>query len=323
MVEGVLNVTGVGIAYIEDGKLAWTRFYGDQVPGGPPANDQTLYSIASLTKPITAEIILRLASAGSRELGEPIYRYWTDPDVKDNPWNKLLTPRLCLSHQTGFTNWRYQTGNVLKFQWEPGTRFGYSGEGFDYIAHFAEKRTGKPFEELARAEVFDRIGMKDTSFTPRSWWQGRQAKPVESGDRTKWSAADLLRTTAGDYARFIVSIMHNEGVTPAIAEQRLTITRNQITPETSSVFCELASDPKHCTVAAGFGLGWHIVKIDGTTILDHTGADSDVKTFAFFIPQGRIGAVIFTDGPNVGHQMIDKVLGVLYPNPVYRATLWQ
>ena len=79
---------------------------------------------------------------------------------------QIITPRLCLSHQTGFTNWRYQTNNVLKFQWEPGTSFGYSGEGFDYVAHFAEKRTGEPFEELAREEVFDRIGMKDTSFTP-------------------------------------------------------------------------------------------------------------------------------------------------------------
>jgi CubicO group peptidase (beta-lactamase class C family) len=192
------NVTGVGIAYIEDGKVAWTSFYGEQFAGGPPAGERTLYSVASLTKPISAEIILRLASAGTLSLDEAISPYWTDPDVKNNPWNKLLTPRLCLSHQTGFTNWRYQTGNVLKFQWQPGTDFGYSGEGFDYVARFAEKKTGKPFEELAQLNVFDPIGMKETSFTPRDWWKGRQAKPVETGNRTKWSAADLLRATVGD-----------------------------------------------------------------------------------------------------------------------------
>jgi hypothetical protein len=48
-----------------------------------------------------------------------------------------------------------------------------------------------------------------------------------------------------------------------------------------------------------------------------------VKTFAFFIPKRKSGAIIFANGPDVGHQMIDKVLGVLYSNRIYDATLWQ
>jgi hypothetical protein len=45
--------------------------------------------------------------------------------------------------------------HMLQFQWQPGTQFGYSGEGFDYVARFAEKKTGRPFEELAQEYVFD------------------------------------------------------------------------------------------------------------------------------------------------------------------------
>jgi len=317
------NVTGVAIAYIDDGKISWTAFYGDQVPGGPHANEHTLYSVASLTKPITAEIILRLASNHELSLDEAISPYWTDPDIKQNAWSGLLTPRLCLSHQTGFPNWRYLTGNVLKFQWQPGTAFGYSGEGFDYVARFAEKKTGRSFEELAQTLVFDPIGMKDTSYTPRDWWTGRQAKPVENGDRTTWSAADLLRCTVGDYTRFVLSVMRNEHLLPQIADDRRRITRNNITPESESVLCELSTAPRKCSVEAGFGLGWHITKVAGETILDHTGGDSDVKTLAFFVPRRRSGAVIFTNGPDVGHEMIDKIMGVIYPNPVYIATLWK
>jgi CubicO group peptidase (beta-lactamase class C family) len=317
------NVTGVAVAYIENGQLAWTAFYGDQVPGGLPANSKTLYNVASLTKPITAELILRLASAGKLSLDEPISPYWIDPDLKENPWTKLLTPRICLTHQTGFPNWRYQTNNVLKFQFQPGTAYGYSGEGYDYVARFAERKTGRPFEELVQQYVFDPIGMTNTSYTPRPWWNGRQAKPVESEPRTKWSAADLLRTTVEDYARFVISVMHNEGVSKAIAVERLRISRNLTTPESQSVLCELAKDPGGCTVSIGSGLGWRITEISGETIVDHTGADSDVKTFAFFIPQRQIGAVIFTDGPDVGHQMIDKVLETLYPNPLFDAAVWQ
>ena len=317
------NVTGTGIAFIEHGRIAWTALYGDQFYGGPKANPTTLYSVASLTKPITAEIVLRLASAGKLSLDEPIWPYWTDPDVKDNQWNKLLTPRLCLSHQTGFTNWRYQTKNTLQFQWEPGTRFGYSGEGFDYLGHFIEKKLDTPFEVLAQQYLFDPLDMKNTSYTPRVWWKDRQAKPIEAGERTKWSAADLLRTTVDDYATFVIGVMHNTGVSKELATKRLQITRNLTTPDGQSVLCEVAKDPKHCTVVTGFGLGWHVVQINGVTIVDHTGADSDVKTFAFFIPDRQMGAVIFTDGPDVGHQIIDKILGVLYPDPVYAATLWQ
>jgi CubicO group peptidase (beta-lactamase class C family) len=317
------NVVGVEIAYIEDGKIAWTSFYGEQVPGGPPTSEKTLFNVASLTKPISAEVILRLASDGKVNLDEPVAPYWTDPDVKDNAWNELLTPRLLLSHQSGFTNWRYQTKGVLQFQLKPGTQFGYSGEGIDYVARFAEKKAGQPFEELAQQFVFDPIGMKDTSYTPRSWWAGRQAKPVESEPRTKWSAADLLRTTVRDYSKFVISVMNNEGVTKEIAAERLKITRNQITPEMESVLCESAQDPEHCKVSMGFGLGWRIVKIDNETIIDHTGGDSDIKTIAFFIPRTRTGVVIFTNGPNVGHEMIDKILGVIYPNPIYDAVVWR
>src|SRR5262250_1102293 len=79
-----------------------------------------------------------------------MWRFWADPDIKDNPWTKLLTPRLCLLHQTGFTNWRYQTKGILAFPWEPGTKTGYSGYGFDYMARFAEKETGQPWEVLAQ-----------------------------------------------------------------------------------------------------------------------------------------------------------------------------
>jgi CubicO group peptidase (beta-lactamase class C family) len=256
-------------------------------------------------------------------LDEPIYPYWIDPQVKDNEWNRLLTPRLCLSHQTGFPNWRYLTGNVLKFQWQPGTAFGYSGEGYDYVRRFVEKKTGLTWNELAQQYVFDPIDMKDTSYTPRPWWEGRQAKPVEPASRTEPSAADMLRSTVGDYARFVISVMKRDGLTAKIAGEQFVITRNLTTPEQESVLCEAAKDPSHCRVATGYGLGWHIVDLNGLKIIDHTGRDGDVMTFAFFVPSKQIGAVVFTNGPDVGHQMIDKVLNALYPNPVYAQTLWQ
>jgi CubicO group peptidase (beta-lactamase class C family) len=320
------DVPSVAVAYIENGKVAWTAIYGEQSPG-VKATEKTLYNMASLAKPVSAEMILRLASAGKLSLDEPIAAYWVDPDVKDNPWNKLLTPRLCLSHQTGFTNWRSQTIGVLKIQWEPGTKTGYSGEGYDYVSRFAEKKTGRPFEDLVAETVFAPIAMKDTSYTTRDWYAGRVAVPrgangEEGTDNTptKWCSADLLRTTIGDYAKFVVSVMHNEGLTKVVVAQRATMTRNWAKPEDVKKACAVAADPSHCTVSAGMGLGWEVVKINDETILDHDGSDWGVKTMAFFLPQRGIGGVIFTNGQN-GTEVIRKIVGVLYPNPVFVATL--
>jgi CubicO group peptidase (beta-lactamase class C family) len=116
------DVPSVAVAYIEKGKLAWTAVYGRQSPG-VMATGKTLYNVASLTKPVAAEVILRLASEGKIDLDESMQSHWVDPDIAQNPWHRILTPRINLKHETGFKNWRYQTNNVLKFEWQPGTNF--------------------------------------------------------------------------------------------------------------------------------------------------------------------------------------------------------
>jgi hypothetical protein len=68
------DVPSAAVAYIEDRKVAWTAVYGEQSPG-VPATAKTLYNMASLTKPMTAETVLRLASAGKLSLDEPMFRY--------------------------------------------------------------------------------------------------------------------------------------------------------------------------------------------------------------------------------------------------------
>lgn len=97
-----------------------------------------------------------MASQNKLQLDEPIYHFWVDPDVRGNPWNKQLTPRLCLSHQTGFANWRIMTNSVLTFKFQPGSQSSYSGEGYFYVARFAQNKAGQPFDRLAQEYVLAR-----------------------------------------------------------------------------------------------------------------------------------------------------------------------
>lgn len=320
------DVPSLAVAYIENRRLAWTAVYGEQSPG-VAASERTLYNMASLTKPITAETVLRLASAGKLSLDESISPFWVDPDIKDDPQSKLLTARLCLSHQTGFANWRRMTGGVLRIRWKPGTQTGYSGEGYNYVGRFAEKKLGRPFDALAEEMVFDPVGMEETSYTAKDWYSGRLAvphgpkseKPIDQV-ATMWNGADLLRTTIGDYAKFVVSVMHDEGLTERIARERATMTRDLVKPEDLEKACRAAGEAGHCSVTAGMGLGWEVETVNGVRILNHDGSDWGVKTLVMFVPSEGIGVVAFTNGEN-GTEVIRKVVEALYPNKLYIATI--
>src|SRR5690349_19970145 len=63
------QVAGVSIAHVERGRVVATMAYGTQSPG-VPATPATLYNIASMSKPISAEVVLRLVAAGRVSLDE-------------------------------------------------------------------------------------------------------------------------------------------------------------------------------------------------------------------------------------------------------------
>lgn len=83
-VMGAFDVITVGAGVIKNGELVWTGYYGEQSPG-VPASRQTLFDVASMTKTITAETILRLVAAGRLSLDESMAPYWIDPDLVEDP----------------------------------------------------------------------------------------------------------------------------------------------------------------------------------------------------------------------------------------------
>lgn len=304
------GVASASFAKIVDGKTVLTEAYGEQ-SAGVPVSSQTLYNIASMSKPISAEVILRLASQGKVSLDDPMYQYWVDPDIASDPRTKLLTPRLALDHQTGFPNWRRETGGTLSFLKDPGTGFGYSGEGYQYVARFAQAKTGEPFEQLAQRLVFDPAGMTHTAYTERSWMSGHIAQPTDRDGKwlkpviaTQFVAADLVYTTPTQYASFVESLMNGTGETPAI--RRL---RESVLTDRKAEMC-VGKLGKICPKEVGFGLGWEVIKTHGKTLLMHTGLDEGVFTLGYFDPEAKSGVVIFTNSAN-GPRVILPLLKML------------
>jgi CubicO group peptidase (beta-lactamase class C family) len=320
-VPGLLThygVASVSMALIDDGHVVLERAYGEQ-SAGIPATPGTLYGLASVTKPVSAETLLRLAAAGRISLDEPVASAWIDPDVASDPRARALTVRHALAHQTGLPNWRGPSPDgKLAFAFAPGTAYAYAGEGYDYAARFAERKLGRSFEELAQEMVFAPVGMRSTSYSRRGWMNGRLAVPLDSAgrwgapqveDSSHWNAGNNLITTAGDYARFVVSVMRGEALTRALRDERLQPARG---PQMNAR-CQAA--PSVCPRAISQALGWVRLDYAAGPVFMHTGSNGrpgGERTVAYFDPAHRRGVVILTSGSN-GARLYADVAALLDP----------
>lgn len=298
------NIPTLGLGVIEDGKLTEIKVYGT-FDGNKTAPYNSLFNVASLTKPVTAMTVLRLVSLGKWNLDEPLDKYWIDPDIAKDPRYKKLTTRMILSHQTGFPNWRWQKNDKkLSFEFDPGTKYQYSGEGFEYLRKAIENKFHKSLEDLAKKMIFKPLNMSDTSYI---WNEkkdlerivsgyNKNGKPYEIVKNKTSNAADDLVTSVEDYSKFLLSVMNNDMLSKTVFEEMKT---KQVKTKENKFF----------------GLGFEIYDLGNNEIaLSHGGSDKGVNTIVIILPETKQGLVIFTnvdDGYKIYESIINQYFGVV------------
>ena len=254
--------------------------------------------MASLTKPITTMLTLKLVSLGKWNLDEPICKYWTDPDVSNDKNCKILTTRHILSHQTGFCNWRSNNKDgKLHFEFEPGTKYQYSGEGFEYLRKALEIKFDKSLNELASELIFNPLQMIDTKY----FWDNKtdssrfalgynnKGIAYETEKNKKSNAADNLLTTIEDYGKFLVSVMNSDGLNDKVYNEMV---KNHVKTK----------DGKY------FGLGFELYDVGkGEFAMSHGGSDKGCHTIVFIFPKTMQGLIIFTNVDD-GYKVYEKIL---------------
>lgn len=296
------NVPALGIGIITDGKLKQIKVFGE-LKKSITAPYNTIWNVASLTKPVTAITVLKLVSSGKWDLDEPLYKYWIDPDIAKDPNLKLLTTRIVLSHQTGFPNWRsFNESGKLDFKFKPGTKYQYSGEGFEYLRKAIEKKFHKTLDQLAAELVFEPLKMTDSQLI----WNDKidvsryalnydnKGNPYEPTKNKIVNAADDLLTTVEDYSNFLCSVMNSDGLSKKVFDD---MTSHQVTTKKDKYF----------------GLGFEIYDLGNENYaLSHGGADKGVQTIFILLPKTKQGLVIFTnvdDGYKVYENIVVHYLG--------------
>ncbi len=296
------RIPALGIGYISDGKIKEIKVYGE-LEKGRPAPDNSIFNVASLTKPVTALVALKLVNAGEWDVDEPLYKYWTDPDIASDPRTKKLTTRHILSHQTGFPNWRRKNADgKLAFEFDSGTKYQYSGEGFEYLRRALEKKLGKTLDQLASELIFKPLGMNDTRYYWDSTmdesrfakWHEGNGNLYETYKSTSANGADDLLTTVEDYSKFMVHIMNGAGLSKELCSQ---MTSNQVRTKNNQYF----------------GLGWLVDENigKGESAITHGGDDKGVHTIVFILPKSKQGLLIFTNCDNGTDIYIPTILAYL------------
>ncbi len=264
------QVQGLALAVIDGGVVVHVAAYGIRNAAKDPLTTQTVMYGASLTKAAFAYMVMQLVAEGKLSLDTPIAELLPRPlptyddyhDLADEPRWKLLTMRMLLTHTTGFANFRWlEPDKKLRFHSDPGTRYGYSGEGL-YIAQLVlEEALHLDVGREMQTRVFDRFGMTRTSMQWRPDFRPNLADgfgidgAVEPHDeRSRVSAAGSMDTDIDDQARLWAGIVRGVGLP---ADARAELTRAMVPITSAQQFPTLLSKitPANTEIQLAAGLG--------------------------------------------------------------------
>ena len=279
------KVPCVSICFIEDGEVTHAEVYGE-LRKGVPAPQNTVFNIASMTKPIVAVLTLKLVESGQWNLDYPVYKYWIDPDVRNDSLLKKLTTRHILTHQSGLPNWR--GSNKLKFDFEPGTKYQYSGEGFEYLRKALENKFNSSLSSIADSVLFRPLGMSSTFFASNDSIRNRMAFGHDGNnivyEGQTWNqvnAAGSILTTAENLGKFVIYVMNGAGLSQAL-------------------FNEMVRPQVQLKEHVAKGLGWGLISdLPGNEYaMEHGGSNPGFQSMMIILPNSKRAIVVLTNSDN-------------------------
>lgn len=266
------NVRGLALAIIKGGEVSYVAAFGwrNSEKRLKLTTDTIMYG-ASLTKTAFAYMVLQHVDENRLDLdasvGEllprslPEYSDYSDL-ANDSRW-RALTPRILLTHTSGFSNYRwFEKDKKLRFHHDPGTRYGYSGEGFHILQLIFEQGLGLDVGKEMHSRIFERFGMTNTSMTWEPYFEENYADgytlegSCEPHDkRNEVSAAGSMDTSISDQATLWAAIVRGEGLSPSL---RAELIRPQIPIRSPHQFPTITTETTtrndDIGLAAGLGL---------------------------------------------------------------------
>lgn len=300
-VPGLLQthrVSGIAVAAFDQGCLSINSAYGvSERPIRTPLRADSCFCLAALTMPFTARLALDLVDSGELDLDKPLFEYVPLDRIVESPWWQSVTARTVLSHSTGMPFRTSDSGELPSLAFEPGTRFQYSNQAFNYLQMVVENVTRAPLASFARRKLLEPIGMSNSGFSGNELghvhWAGSLPEPVV---RRFWASGGLW-STAADYGNFVLSVLNGDGLSPALHRETF----------------ELQIDTG---LGAGWGLGWGLCESHGDKHIFHFGSAGSYRNYVQANTATNDIAVILTNskqGIEVCRHVIETDCGWRFP----------
>ena len=330
------KVPGLAVALLEDNKVRYLHTYGYRnLATHAPLEPQTAMYAASFSKAVFAYLVMQLVQEKRLDLDKPMAGYLPKPIPEYEAYRDLagdarwprLTARMALTHTTGLPNWRWiEPDKKLRFKFEPGARYGYSGEGLQLLQVVVETITGQTLVQLSEARVFGPLALRNTSYVWQPAFEANyalgydeQGQPLEKRRRSEAQAAGSLETTPADYAAFLAAVMQGRGLTPAAKRE---MTRLQVRIPFKAQFgllAAVAAPDSNRTIRLGYGLGWGTFESPYGPAYFKEGHDDGWENHSVVFSNRKIGLLLMGNSSNadkIFKPLLEKLLGD-------KATPWQ
>ncbi len=286
------NIPGVSLALIKDGKVVYHKTYGvKNTVTQEPVDGKTLFEAASITKPVFAYVALRLADKGILDLDEPLHEYLPFEALQEYPEYKKMTGRHVLIHRSGLPNWGAEMINT------PGEKYGYSGEGFEYLKRVVVEITGKPIEQILDEELISPNKLYHMEFSDNE----ELRKVVSSGhmnnNPTNWDIpqeagmAFSMHTEAKAFSKYAIALLERKGLKSSTYKEFMTIHT-----ESDSEYWNLPDKRE------GAGLGIFIRETEYGNTFYHGGNNGDFKCLFEVYDDLKMGYIVYTNS-NTGSEL--------------------
>ncbi len=317
----------LAVAAARDGKILWEEGFGwADKENRVPATAHTPYSLASISKPITATGVMLLRQSGRIDLDQPINRYLGTAKLTAKTGDAAqATVRRVANHTSGLPlhyQFFYADEPARKPPMEetirrygivvrpPGEHYQYSNIGFGILDYLISRVSGKPYQDFMREEVFVPLGLTHTAVDIPPGLEKQQAVrygpdglaiPFYGFDHP---GASALYSSAHDLVRF--GMFHLKAHLP----DQKAILRDETIDEMQRATAKGPSlgGPR------GYGAGWFVQDRGGYKTVNHSGSMGGVATLLLLIPSEKIAIVALANSSSpLPARITDEIAAVVLP----------
>lgn len=323
------EVTGAAIAILNGGRVVYSKAHGlRDTEKSLPLTEDSVMAAASFTKVAFGYLVMQLVDEHVLDLNKPIEEYFPKPlpeypayaDLASDARYKKITARMLLSHTTGFPNFRgLNKDRKLNINFEPGSRYAYSGEGIQLLQMVVETVTKRPLQELMHERVFRPLGMTRSSMISETRFENDYANGYDEWGRSlghqqreRAYAAGSMQTTLRDFTKFMQAVMDGKRLSKSTRELMLSpqiqiLSKRQFPTLTR----ETTDDNK--AIRLSYGLGWGLYWSPYGKAFFKEGHDEGFRNYTVVFDEKRDGIVIMTNSSN-GEGIFKDLLETLQRN---------